>query len=149
MTEQESMLSRPRQFLTNALKAVRGDNTQELVEAFTSEMTLVAEGLCEDQSRIRSAASELESRMDKLETETGNELRHLEKSLDTYIEKSEKQFQELRGRLDQIEKECSKSRQGPKIGKLHLPTGFMSQLIVLVAIAAGAWVIVNILQLFR
>ncbi len=38
-----------------ALKAVKGDSTKELVEQFTQEMTLVAEGLCEDQARLRRA----------------------------------------------------------------------------------------------
>ena len=44
---------KPLRFWDGALKAVKGDNTHQLVEQFTAEMTLVAEGLCEDQSKLR------------------------------------------------------------------------------------------------
>ena len=149
MNDQETIISKPKQFLTSALRAVRGENTQELVEAFTSEMTLVAEGLCEDQSRIRSAAEELSSRVDRMEQESGSELRHLEKALDTYAEKTDKRFSELQEKLDKLEKEISRGKSSQKIGRFHLPSGFMKQLIILASIIAGAWVIVSILQLFR
>ena len=36
-----------------ALKMVKGENTTQLIEQFTAEMTLVAEGLCEDQNKLR------------------------------------------------------------------------------------------------
>ena len=42
-----------------ALKAVKGDSMNEMVEQFTQEMTLVAEGLCEDQARLRRAVDGL------------------------------------------------------------------------------------------
>lgn len=48
----EKMPSKPRQLWSQALRAVKGDQTQTLVEQFTSEMTLVAEGLVEDQAGL-------------------------------------------------------------------------------------------------
>ena len=44
---------KPKKLWDGALKMVRGDNTTQLMENFTAEMTLVAEGLCEDQSTMR------------------------------------------------------------------------------------------------
>ena len=42
-----------------ALKVVKGDSLNDMVEQFTQEMTLVAEGLCEDQARLRRAVDGL------------------------------------------------------------------------------------------
>ena len=42
-----------------ALKVVKGDSMNDMVEQFTQEMTLVAEGLCEDQARLRKAVDGL------------------------------------------------------------------------------------------
>ena len=47
-----------------ALKMVKGENTNQLIEQFTAEMTLVAEGLCEDQTKD---LTELRSRLSPLE----------------------------------------------------------------------------------
>ena len=50
---EDKNVSKPRQLWDSAVKAVKGGSTEQLVETFTSEMTLVAEGLCEDQNNLR------------------------------------------------------------------------------------------------
>ena len=53
LAEKAAPAAKPRKLWDGALKMVRGENTTQLIEDFTAEMTLVAEGLCEDQSNLR------------------------------------------------------------------------------------------------
>ena len=53
LTQHTEPAEKPKKLWDGALKMVRGDNTSQLIENFTAEMTLVAEGLCEDQSILR------------------------------------------------------------------------------------------------
>ena len=48
-----------------ALKMVKGENTNQLIEQFTAEMTLVAEGLCEDQTKLRREVDDLTTQEDR------------------------------------------------------------------------------------
>ena len=79
--EKGTLTSRPQKLWTDALRRVKGEDTAQLMEQFTAEMTLVAEGLCEDQSKLREevdrAAQEedrriqrLDSRLEELDTLT-------------------------------------------------------------------------------
>ena len=47
----KTLTEKPKKLWDGALRMVKGENTASLIEQFTSEMTLVAEGLCEDQSK--------------------------------------------------------------------------------------------------
>ena len=48
MTEEKTLTEKPKKTLWDgALKMVKGENTNQLIEQFTAEMNLVAEGLCE------------------------------------------------------------------------------------------------------
>ena len=136
--------SKPKKFWDGALKMVKGENSTQLIEAFTSEMTLVAEGLCEDQSQLhqdvdRMMAEEdrriqkLESRIDSLETETGEER-----------DARDKEIEELRNRVKTLEKQVQENRKEKK------KTGtVIRDLTWLVGIAAGAWIIVTLLNLIK
>ena len=53
MEEEKTITEKPKKLWNGALKMVKGENTTQLIEQFTSEMTLVAGGLCEDQSKRR------------------------------------------------------------------------------------------------
>ena len=82
MEEQKALAEKQQKKPTlwdGALKMVKGENTNQLIEQFTAEMTLVAEGLCEDQTRLRREVDDmttqedrriqkLESRIDLLES---------------------------------------------------------------------------------
>ena len=45
MNEETNLMNAPKKLWDGALKMVKGENTAQLVEQFTAEMTLVAEGL--------------------------------------------------------------------------------------------------------
>ena len=55
-----------RDFIENTWSSLKGKDLNQAVEEFTSEMTLVAEGLSEDQNALRRDGEKLAARMDKL-----------------------------------------------------------------------------------
>lgn len=135
-------LSKPRQLFSNALKAVKGDSTLELVEQFTSEMTLVAEGLCEDQARVHQNLEQMNRDMDASIQKLDSERQVLETTLTENNRDLNEKIKELSSRVRDLENEM---KQKPKEKKIP----WMKQATILVAIAAGAWVLVTILNLFR
>lgn len=141
-----SVLAKPKQLLTQALHAVRGDDTQQLVEAFTSEMTLVAEGLCDDQSQLRKNVEDVRRESESNRQNLQDALDMLERTLDENQKEMDRRLTDLGRRMDALEKNGKKKEL--HIGKWKMPDGFMPQLIVLASIIAGAWVLVTILNLF-
>ena len=67
MEEEKTITEKPKKLWDGALKMVKGENTTQLIEQFTSEMTLVAEGLCEDQSKLRKEVDGMITEEDALE----------------------------------------------------------------------------------
>ena len=130
MAEQD-LLSAPRKFLSNALHAVKGDSTQSLVENFTSEMTLVAEGLCEDQAKLRTQLDDLERREDSDRQRITDETETLRADLETDIHDAR----------EIAHKQEKKKRFGMD--------GLLRSLIILAGIVCGSWVLVTILNMFR
>ena len=57
--EDTSVMAKPKKIWNDALKMVKGEDSTQLIESFTAEMTLVAEGLCEDQNRLRGEVNEM------------------------------------------------------------------------------------------
>lgn len=142
MDNEENMtVGKPRNIFSDAIKAVKGENTNQLIEQFTAEMTLVAEGLCEDQNKLRGdidraiteedrRVQSLESRISLLETTIKEEQRNHEETKE-----------ELRSRIADIEKKKNQERKNR--GKA---ADLFRQLTILAGIIGGAWVIVTIIN---
>lgn len=143
---EEKTISKPRQLWDNALRAVKGDNTLQLVENFTSEMTLVAEGLCEDQAKLRKAVDDLAVEADRGVQRTRSEVAALESTIAENQRELDRRMDELTRRLDALE---SREKAAAKKRPDKQQTGIIRQLTWLVGIAAGAWVLVTILNLFK
>ena len=142
---EEKTVSKPIQLWNSAVKAVKGDNTHQLVEEFTSEMTLVAEGLCEDQARLRQAVDDLSVEHDRVNQRTRSEVEALETTIRETQRDLDKRMDELSRRMDAFEtREKALAQKKDKA-----PQGMIRQLTVLVSIIAGAWVLVTILNLFK
>lgn len=139
---EEKTVSKPRQLWDSALKAVKGGGTEQLVETFTSEMTLVAEGLCEDQQTLRRELEHVRAMTEKLEQRAANE----QEVLDTTLRENQK---EVDRRLDELTRRIAalETRAARRDEKSRKEKNWISQLTVLVSIAAGAWVLVTLLQL--
>ncbi len=129
---------------SQALKVVKGDSTSELVEQFTQEMTLVAEGLCEDQARLRKAMDglirETDDQRAKHEQDYQDALRQMEENQKT----TSQRLDELSRRIAALEKPAPKEK---KIG-LVLGNDLISRITLLAIVVCGSWIIVTILRLF-
>ena len=109
--ENNSIIRGPKKFLDNALKAVKGENTTQLVEDFTSEMTLVAEGLCEDQNKLRGEVNQLLSEEDRRIQKMDSRITCIEQSLEEQQQENDRMVTELRNRLSVLEKKDQKEER--------------------------------------
>ena len=143
---EEKTVSKPRQFWDKTLKVVKGGGSDELIETFTAEMTVVAEGLCEDQNSLRHEIAQLRDMTEKLEHRANND----QELIDTTLKENQK---DLDARLDGLTRriaalETKTARLETAKDKAKQP-GWIGQLTILASIIAGAWVIVTILNLFH
>lgn len=127
-----------------ALKVVKGDSTSELVEQFTQEMTLVAEGLCEDQVRLRKAVDGLIRETDGQRTKSEQDYQDILRQIAEGQKDTSRRLDELSRRIAVLEKPAPKQ----KTGKFSLGADMISRLTLLAGIVCGTWLIVTILNLF-
>lgn len=143
---EDKNVSKPRQLWDSAVKAVKGGSTEQLVETFTSEMTLVAEGLCEDQNNLRKELAQVREMAEKLEQRADNEQEVLDTTLRENQKDIDRRLDELTHRIAALEvKITRRDKEEPRKKDM----GIISQLTVLAAIVAGAWIIVTVLNLFK
>lgn len=145
---EEGMPSKPRRLWENALKAVKGDGSAELVEQFTAEMTLVAEGLVEDQTKLREAVDSARKEQERL----CQKLQSGQEALETTIRENQRdidrRLDEMNKRIQALEAQAQAAKSAPKKEK-NAKQGLIAQLTVLVAIACGSWVLVTLLNLLH
>ena len=128
-----------------ALKMVKGENTNQLIEQFTAEMTLVAEGLCEDQTKLRREVDDMITQEDRRIQKLESRIDLLETSLEEEKKAHDKDVTELRTRLAAVEKQAAKTPAKEK----KRAGGIIRDLTWLVGIAAAAWVIVTIINAIK
>lgn len=131
----------PVKLWNQTLRAVKGEKN-DLVEEFTAEMTMVAEGLVEDQARLRQAVDDLQRSRDREAQSFSSELEALGNELREQQRETDRRLSELTRRLDGMEKQKSKGR-GP------FPAAWMDKLLILAGVVCGSWVLVSIINLFR
>ena len=143
MFEEKTLTEKPKKTLWDgALKMVKGENTNQLIEQFTAEMTLVAEGLCEDQTKLRREVDDMTTQEDRRIQKLESRIDLLETSLDEERKAHDKDVTELRNRLSTLEKQAAKApaKEKRKAGTI------IRDLTWLVGIAAAAWVIVTVIN---
>ena len=144
LTQHTEPAEKPKKLWDGALKMVRGDNTSQLIENFTAEMTLVAEGLCEDQSILRREVDRMITEEDRRIQAMQTQVDAVETSLEEERRAHDRDVTELRNRLAAREKQASHKPVKEKTRRGNI----IRDLTVLVAIAAGAWIIVTIINKF-
>ena len=127
-----------------ALKVVKGDSATELVEQFTQEMTLVAEGLCEDQARLRKAVDGLIREAEGQRSKSEQDVQALQRQLDEQEKDTHRRLEELSRRIAALEKPAAK----PQKGKFQLGGDMIGRITLLAGIICGTWLMVTILNLF-
>ena len=147
-------------FWQNALRTLKGESTESLMEQFTSEMTLVAEGLSEDQSRLSRDLQAMHRRVDELQDSLAEDNDRSRQKLQAQLDAMEtelaednrrfsEQLENLERRLDALDKRTApKKTHRWKLGSLS-SAGLIPQLTLLAGIVVGGWVLVTILNLFK
>ena len=126
-----------------ALKTVKGDSTAELVEQFTQEMTLVAEGLCEDQARLRKAVDGLIQEAEGQKAKSEQDYQDVLRQLETHQKEMKQRLEELSRRVAALEKPAKASK-----GKGIFSGDMMSRITLLVGLVCATVLIVAVLKLF-
>ena len=140
---EEKNVSKPRQLWNSAVKA---GNSEQLIETFTSEMTLVAEGLCEDQQALRKELAQVRETAEKLDQRMENEQEVLDTTLRENQKELDRRLDELTHRIAALEMKASRQEKAPAKTK---EKNWLSQATLLASIIAGAWIIVTVLNLFK
>ena len=136
----KTVVQSAKQFMSGVFNPLKGKDLGQLVEDYTSEMTLVAEGLSEDQQKLFRETDKLSAQQTELEQ------RLLDGLHDADVENKElrKQVQSLTARLDKAEKLIAEKKLKKSDGLLSI----IRQATWLVAIFSAAWVIVTIIRAF-
>ena len=142
LAERTKTAEKPKKLWDGALKMVKGENTTQLIESFTAEMTLVAEGLCEDQSKLRREVDRMMTEEDRRIQALQSRLEAAETSLDEERAAHDQVLTEMRNRLAALEKKANREPVREKNKKGNI----IRDLTVLVAIASSAWVVVTLLN---
>ena len=133
-TNKKNLVKSAKEFMAGALSPLKGRDIAQMVETFTSEMTLVAEGLSEDQAKLQNQ----QDRMDSQLTEAEESLSEARKE----IQSLKRQVTELEDSLARLEK----SGKGKRADGL---AGLLRQATWLAGILAGAWIITTLINFFK
>ena len=118
MEEEKTQITQmPRKLWNGALKMVKGDNTTQLIEQFTAEMTLVAEGLCEDQSKLRAETDRLITEKDRQIQKLESRVDLLENALEEERAQRDRELTENRDRMAALERQAAQSEKKEKKSK--------------------------------
>lgn len=135
---------KPHKIWNGALRMVKGESTAKLIENFTAEMTLVAEGLCEDQSKLRREAEQARSENDRRFQRLESKIDMVESSLDQEKETHDRDLTELRERLAYLEKKIPREASRSK-KKEH---SRVRELTWLIAVAGAVAIIILVIVKF-
>lgn len=122
------ILSKSKDFLQGAVDSLTGKDLPKLVEDFTREMVIVAEGLSEDQGKLRNAVILQGEQQDK----AAEKFRMLEK-----------QVSEMNRRLDELARKTERRQKG-EAGLARI----LRQATWLAAIIAITWIINSLIRAF-
>ena len=128
-------------FMNGVLSPLKGKDVGQLVEEFTAEMTLVAEGLSEDQQKLSEENEKLAAQQTLMEQNLLDQLHDAQVTMD----EMRSEITTLRGRLDKAEKSIGEK----KIKKVEGFTGLLRQATWLAGILVGGWILVTIIKFFQ
>ena len=136
-----------RDFIENTFASLKGKDMNQAVDEFTGEMTLVLEGLSEDQNALRQDLEKASAQLTLVEEKWLRRDQAQKDDLNAVqetIKQTQKRFDAVEKRLDGLEKalkEADKKPQKMGLGQI------LRQATWMVGIICGAWVIVTVLKL--
>lgn len=125
-----------RDFIENTFNSLKGKDLGQAVEEFTSDMTLVIEGISEDLAALQREEEKLSAQLTILE----DDLSKVDDAQKAEIEALRRELNEMSKRLKALEKPGKKELK-PGI------TALLRQVTWIVGIFCSAWVIVTLLKL--
>ena len=146
MSDESSLMSKPKKLWDGALKMVKGEDSAQLIESFTAEMTLVAEGLCEDQNRLRGEVNRMINEEDRRLQKQETSLQELETRIEEQQLETDRIITEFRGRLATLEKQANARKQEEKNRKEKKDRYWIRDLAILIVVAAAAVIAVILVQ---
>lgn len=129
-----------RDFIENTFASLKGKDMNQAVEEFTSEMTLVVEGLSEDQNALRRDVDSASAQLTMLEEKV---LRQ-EKDRKAEASDSQDEIKQLKKRLESLEKTLKEAEKKPQ--KMGLGQ-ILRQATWMVGILCVSWIVVTVLKL--
>ena len=136
----KNVMQSAKEFMNGVLHPLKGKDLSQLVEDFTSEMTLVAEGLSEDQEKLARETDRLSAQQTELEQKMLDGFH----DQDVTADEMRREIDTLKSRLDKAEKLLSEKKLKKSDGLLSI----IRQATWLVAIFSAAWVIVTLIRAF-
>ena len=131
-----------------ALKMVKGENTNQLIEQFTAEMTLVAEGLCEDQTKLRREVDDMTTQEDRRIQKLESRVAAAESAAEEQARENDRIVTELRDRLSAMEKQSAKDakalREQQREKEKRRERNRIRDLTILIVVAAVAVIAVTL-----
>jgi predicted RNase H-like nuclease (RuvC/YqgF family) len=124
----DTFIKRSRDFIQGAVDSFTGKDLPMLVEDFTREMTIVAEGLAEDQARLADSLRRQGEGQDQL----AEKMRQVERRLND----RERKITDIQKKLER------KKENRPGLSQI------LKQATWLAGILAAAWVITTLLKTF-
>ena len=97
--DKKNIMQSAKDFMNGMLSPLKGNDIGQLVEDFTAEMTLVAEGLSEDQQKLSQETERLSAQQTELEQRMLDGLHDAEVSADEL----KLEITDLRSRLEKAE----------------------------------------------
>ena len=146
LTEKTAVTEKPKKIWDGALKMVKGEDSAQLIENFTAEMTLVAEGLCEDQNRLRGEVNQMINEEDRRLQKQESSLQEVETRIEEQQRENDRIITEMRGRLATLEKQANARKQEEKNRKEKKERYWIRDLTILIAVAAVAIIAVILVQ---
>jgi len=148
MSEENNLIQKPKKLWNDALKMVKGENTAQLIEQFTAEMTLVAEGLCEDQNRLRGEVDRMVTEEDRRLQQLSSRLEAAESTAEEREREHDRTVTELRDRLAALEKQSARDakviREQQKEKERKKERNRIRDLTWLIVVAAAAVIAVTL-----
>ncbi len=147
MSEENNLINKPKKIWNDALKMVKGENNTQLVEQFTAEMTLVAEGLCEDQNKLRGEVDKMLTEEDRRIQKLDARLGQTESLLEEQQREHDQIVTELRNRLSETEKQLArmeKDERNREREKKKKERNLIRDITILIGIAAAAVILVHL-----
>jgi len=137
--QNKGIVQSAKEFMNGVLSPLKGKDVNQMVEDFTAEMTLVAEGMSEDQEKLFQESERLSAQQTELEQRIIDGLH----DADVTMGEMKKEISALKARLDKAEKQSADKKDKKGV------TAALRQATWLVGIAVLGWITVTLIHLIK